>query len=120
MSTRRVPVKRFKTVSEVRNCAARFDQDLAHTSKGDTAIETISGTTYTITPSTDNLALASVAATTSMEVIDGTTVTIGQGIKWRVSGGVAGQIYDVTFIVTTSLSQTLYGTCPIKVIANSA
>lgn len=112
--------KRYKTASETRNCAASFAGNLAHTSKGDAVIETISSATYTVSPSTDSLTLVSVAATTAVETIDGSTVTIGQGIKWRWSGGVAGQLYDVTFICTTSQSQTLYGTCPVKVIANSA
>lgn len=108
--------KRYKSVTEVRNFAVNFSGKLASTNKGDAATETITNTTYSVT----GLTLAVVAATTLAITIDGSTVSTGQGVTGRVSGGTANTTYDILLICTTSLSQTIYGICPLKVIADSA
>lgn len=109
MTTNRAP-KQYKAASAVRNCFVSFAGQLA-------SGETISGVTYS---ASTNLTISVVQATTAAYTIDGSTTSTGQAAQFRVSGGVADTSYDITLTATTSLSQTLIGICPLKVIANSA
>lgn len=102
--------KQFKSAGETRNCFVDFSGKLA-------SGETISNTTYSA--STD-LTLSVVQATTAAYTINGSTVSTAQAAQFRVAGGTASTLYDITITVTTSASQTLMGICPLKVIANSA
>ena len=106
------PQQNTKTVSEVRNVSVSFAEKLD------------SGELLTGTPtlsevnasSPQALTFSNIAVSTTLLTINDTSVAIGEGIQFKVSGGVTNTLYDINISVGTDSSpaQTLYGTIRIR------
>jgi hypothetical protein len=108
--TNLAPQINCKTASEVRNAAVSFADLLA------------SGETLTGTPTVTqaSLTFANQAVSTAALTINGETVAIGKAVQFKVSGGAAGNVYeiDINCDTTSTPVQTLYGTVTLEVVAN--
>lgn len=102
---------RSKTEDEVRNGAVDFQGRLD-------SGEVLTGTP-TVTASPAGLTFSSVQVNGSSLVVNGVTVSAGEGVQFRVSGGTAGTTYTITVECTTDASpaQTLREYLSLKVKA---
>lgn len=104
-----------KTAGETRNISVRFAGVLD-------VGEALTGTPTISELDTTDLTISSKAISVAALTITGVSTPIGQAVQCAVSGGTAGNTYDIQIVATTDSTpaQTIYGNIKLKVVANTA
>ena len=111
------PQQNTKTVSEVRNVAASFSNKLD-------SGELLTGTPAVVEANASSpqaLTFSNIAVSTAILTINGVSTPIGEAVQFKVSGGVAGTLYEIIINCGTDATpaQTLYGVIRIRMKADS-
>ena len=114
MNVKRAPQRQIKTASEVRNVSISFADVLD-------SGELLTGTPTVTEITTSDLTFASETVNTGALTVNGLSVTAGQAIQFRVSGGSANVDYNVQLIAGTDATpaQTLYATLTLGCVGDS-
>lgn len=105
------PPLRRKTVSEVRDALVSFVGLLEGT-------ETLTGTPTFTEKTTADLTIQSAAVSAAALTIDGAAVAAGKAGTAKLSGGVAGRVYEITVSCGTSAGNTVVSPIHLQVIAD--
>ena len=107
------PDRLFKTVAEIRNAKVNLSSEL------DTG-ELFTGTPLVVEEKTSDLTITNKVVNVAEITIERVTVAIGNAVQFKITGGVAGQLYRIriTAITDSSPAQTVIVECELFVTAD--